>query len=98
MLSFTTELYKASCSCAYTKSLYQVHRNTIDMLYCQGSQACVFHIKRDINGVAHNLAPQHLSPQAFCYNTPHDNANCQVLSSLASLNLYAHVISTVHCF
>ena len=61
-------------------------------------QATVYHIKRDINGVAHNLAHQHLSPQAVCYSNSHDNANCQFLSTLASLRLSSHVISAVHCF
>ena len=62
------------------------------------SQAPIDHIKREINGVAHNLAHQSLSPQYVCYASSHRHDSCPLVSVLESLTSPTFVISAVHCF
>jgi hypothetical protein len=62
----------------------------------------VYHVKRDINGVAHNCAHQAIrqalsSPIFSCSNSSHRNSLCPVSSIFQSLCSQGYVIHAVHC-
>jgi hypothetical protein len=65
-------------------------------------QVNIFHIKRDINGVAHNCSHQALTqsqsmPIYSCSYSAHDHSNCPVLLALQNINTQGIVIHAVHC-
>lgn len=70
---------------------------TTDSLHSQ-----VFHIPREINGVAHNVAHQVLSrntePVFSCFGSAHRNMTCPVISLLSTVSLQGYVLHAVLCF
>ena len=65
-------------------------------------QPRVFHISREINGIAHNVAHQVLhsrvEPQVCCFASAHRHSSCPVLSLLSSFQVQEFVIHAVHCY
>jgi hypothetical protein len=62
----------------------------------------VYHVKRDINGIAHNCAHQAIrqalsSPIFSCSNSSHRNSLCPISSIFQSLSSQGYVIHDVHC-
>ena len=62
----------------------------------------IYHIKRDLNGVAHNCAHQALrqsksGPTFSCSNSAHVYGNCPVALALKNLNLQGIVLHVVNC-
>ena len=62
----------------------------------------VFHIKRDLNGVAHNCAHQALrrsldQPIYSCVTLAHTPDQCPVISAIKNINLQDFVIHAVLC-
>lgn len=70
---------------------------TTDSLHSQ-----VFHIPRQINGVAHNVAHQVLSrntePVFRCFGSAHRNMTCPVISLLSTVSLQGYVLHAVLCY
>ena len=65
--------------------------------------AKVYHIGRDLNGIAHNCAHQakrafSSPPTSSCRNEAHSSASCPVLRAAAALNDHDYVINSVLCF
>jgi hypothetical protein len=63
----------------------------------------VYHIKREINGVAHGCANQarrsvRSEPISSCRNSAHSNITCPVLAAVQSMQLLGSVIIDVQCF
>jgi hypothetical protein len=66
-------------------------------------QSSVYHVKREINGVAHSCAHQakrslRSEPTCSCRNSTHSNITCPVLAAVQSLQLDGTVIIDVQCF
>ncbi|VAI80150.1 hypothetical protein VPH35_125532 [Triticum aestivum] len=65
-------------------------------------QPRVFHISREINGMAHNVAHQVLhsgaEPQVCCFASTHRHSSCPVVSLLSNFQVQEFVIHVVHCF
>ena len=64
--------------------------------------AQVFHISREINGIAHNMAQQvlrpNLGPDICCFASAHRNGSCPVVSLLSNFQFQGFVIHAVHCY
>ena len=64
--------------------------------------AQVFHVSREINGVAHNLARQVFQSvretQVACFAHAHSNSPCPVVALLSNFQLADIQLHTVHCF
>ncbi|KAI4978283.1 hypothetical protein ZWY2020_014837 [Hordeum vulgare] len=62
----------------------------------------VFHVSREINGIAHNVALQFLrcdvEPHISCFASAHRNATCRVVSLLSKFHIQAFVIHVVRCY
>uniref|UniRef100_A0ACD5ZF00 Uncharacterized protein n=1 Tax=Avena sativa TaxID=4498 RepID=A0ACD5ZF00_AVESA len=63
----------------------------------------IFHISREINGVAHNCAQQARrslgsEPICSCRNSPHNNFSCPVLAAIDMIRHLGFVIHDVRCF
>lgn len=62
----------------------------------------VFHISREINGVAHNVAQQdihsNVEPAFSCFASAHRNSSCPVLALLSSFQSQDFVIHAIHCY
>jgi hypothetical protein len=68
----------------------------------QSLGAAVYHIKRDINGVAHNCAHQAIrqnvsEPIFSCSNSAHKNISCPLLSAVKQMQSHDIVIHAVNC-
>ena len=65
-------------------------------------QAQIFHVSRNDNGVAHNLAKQVFQNSygmlMECSHNSHTNAPCPVISSLQNIALSGFHIHKVYCF
>ncbi|KAI4992550.1 hypothetical protein ZWY2020_057605, partial [Hordeum vulgare] len=65
-------------------------------------QPQVFHISREINGIAKSVAHQvlnrSLEPVYNCFGSAHKDITCPVISILSTLNLQDFVLHVVHCF
>ena len=66
------------------------------------SNASVFHIKRDLNSVAHNCAHQAIrqdlsTPIYNCSNSTHSISICPLLDAVRQMNSQDIVILAVHC-
>jgi hypothetical protein len=66
------------------------------------SPAPSYHIKRDINGVAHNCAHQAIRqnqsmPIYSCINSTHRNSNCPIIDAVKQINSENLVIHAVNC-
>lgn len=65
-------------------------------------QASIFHIRRDLNGVAHECAHQalktnDLEPIFRCSSSAHSNSQCPTYNVLQSANIAGYVLHSVHC-
>uniref|UniRef100_A0ACD5U6V3 Uncharacterized protein n=1 Tax=Avena sativa TaxID=4498 RepID=A0ACD5U6V3_AVESA len=65
-------------------------------------QSRIFHIKRDINGVAHNYAHQAIRqnqsrPIFSCSNSAHTHDNCPIVLAVQNLNSHGIVLHAVQC-
>jgi hypothetical protein len=65
-------------------------------------QPRIFHVKREINGVAHNCAQQakrsmRSKPTRSCRNSAHSNNSCPVLAACLMLESQGVVILDVQC-
>ena len=70
--------------------------------YSQLSGSSIFHIKRDLNGVAHNCAHQALrqslsQPIFSCSCSAHRNQTCPILSAVQQVHITGLVIHGVNC-
>lgn len=84
-----------------------MHWDTRDAMACffaatSRSSTQVFHIKRDLNRVAHDCAHQALrrslkQPIYSCVCSTHSSGHCPVISVLQSVNLQGFVIHAVLC-
>ena len=65
-------------------------------------QAQVFHISREINGIAHNVAHQVLrcsiEPDISCFASAHSHRTCPVVSLLSNINFQGYVLHAVRCY
>ena len=85
-----------------------MHWNTRDILArilnsMSNLQAQVFHIKRNVNGVAHNCAHQVLTnsvgpPILSCSSSAHSSPSCPAISILQNVEWLGFVIHAVHCY
>jgi hypothetical protein len=61
----------------------------------------VFHVKRDINGVAHNCAHQALrqclTQPIFCLSSAHSSIGCLTIAVLQNFTSQDYVINVVLC-
>jgi hypothetical protein len=79
--------------------LWEIRRHAIEFQNITASMSPkIFHIKRDINVVAHHCAHEaksHLRtrPTHFCGNLTHRNSACPVLVAIDGLRLPNYVIS-----
>jgi hypothetical protein len=65
-------------------------------------QAAIFHIKRDLNGVAHDCAQQALKtivsePIFRCNSSTHSNSLCPISDALISADIQGYVLYSVYC-
>ena len=62
----------------------------------------VFHVSREINGIAHNLAHQVFrsagNVQVSCFAHAHSHLSCPVVSLLSDFQLTGGMLHTVHCY
>ena len=65
-------------------------------------QPQVFHISREINGIAHNAAHQDLccnvEPEICCFASAHRHISCPVVSLLDTFQVQGFVIHAVRCY
>lgn len=87
-----------------THHLHWNCRNTLAMILNSFTkqQSQVFHIKRDLNGGAHNCAHKVLrrslgSPILDCSSSAHTSPHCPAISSLIGIDWQGFVIHDVHC-
>jgi hypothetical protein len=64
--------------------------------------ASVYHVKRDLNGVAHNCSHQALRqdqsrPIYSCSNSAHRNISCPLLAAVQQMNSQELVVHAVNC-
>jgi hypothetical protein len=72
------------------------------MSFTESSNAAVYHIKRDINGVAHNCAHQAIkqdvsTPIYSCTNSTHRIFSCPLFSAVKQMQSQDLVIRAVNC-
>jgi hypothetical protein len=70
--------------------------------YSRGLQTQVYHIKRNINGVAHNCAHQAIRqsqsmPIFSCSSSAHRQGNCPIALALQNFYLQGIVMHAVNC-
>ena len=75
---------------ATNKILWELRKSLADYIHVTaGLQAQVYHISRDLNGIAHSVAHQvlnhSLEPSFTCINSAHRNRECHVISSFIKL-------------
>ncbi|VAI61129.1 unnamed protein product [Triticum turgidum subsp. durum] len=62
----------------------------------------VFHISREVNGIAHNLAQQVFrsndESQICCFASAHRHTSCPVVSLLSNFKVQKFRIHAVHCY
>nr|XP_045083744.1 uncharacterized protein LOC120962928 [Aegilops tauschii subsp. strangulata] len=62
----------------------------------------VFHISREINGIAHNAAHQGLhsnvEPEICCFASDHGHISCPVVSLLDTFQVQGFVIHAIRCY
>lgn len=65
-------------------------------------QSQVYHISREVNGIAHNVAHQVLrsvsGPDISCFASAHRNLPCPIVSLLSNFNFQGFVIHAVRCY
>ena len=65
-------------------------------------QGHVYHISREINDIAHNVAHQVLwssmEPGISCFVLAHRNLSCPIVSLLAGSNFQGYVLHVVRCY
>lgn len=70
--------------------------------YSSDLQSQVFHVPREINGIAHNVAHQVLrsdvKPDICCFASAHRNMLCPVVSLLSNFQFQGFVIPAVRCY
>ena len=75
-------------------AIYFKHANSM--------QPQVFHISREVNGIAHNLAHQVFSssnePQICCFASAHRHISCPVVALLSNLQVQGFTIHAIHCY
>lgn len=93
----------ASTSASAPQVHWEIRRHIADYLQLSKSlDAAVFHIKRSLNGVAHNCAHQAIRqtlshPIFSCSSSTHRNRPCPIISLLQSLQVQGYVIHAVQC-
>jgi hypothetical protein len=68
----------------------------------QGLHASIYHIKRDLNGVAHNCSQQasrifSSEPIFSCMSSAHRNSFCPIALAIQNLDLQGFVLHDVTC-
>jgi hypothetical protein len=75
-------------------AIYFKHANSM--------QRQVFHISREVNGIALNLAHQVFSssnePQICCFASAHRHISCPVVALLSNLQVQRFMIHAIHCY
>lgn len=65
-------------------------------------QPQVFHISREINGIAHNVAHQvlrsNVEPEICCFASAHRHISCPVVALLSTFQVQGFVIHAVRCY
>jgi hypothetical protein len=66
------------------------------------NNAQIYHVKRNLNGVAHNCAHQAIRqnqsmPIYNCINSTHRNSNCPIIDAVKQINSENLVIHAVNC-
>jgi hypothetical protein len=83
--------------------LWEIHRQAIEFQEeTKSLQPRIFHVKREINGVAHNCAQQakrsmRSEPTRSCRNSAHSSSSCPVLDACLTLELQDVVLLDVQC-
>jgi hypothetical protein len=83
--------------------LWEIRRQAIDFQEkTRPLRPCIFHVKREINGVAHNCAHQakrsmRSEPTRSCRNSAHSNTSRPVLAACQMLELQGVVLIDVQC-
>jgi hypothetical protein len=83
--------------------LWEIRRQAIEFQEDTRSlQPRIFHVKREINGVAHNCAHQakrsmRSEPTRSCRNSAHSSSSCPVLAACLALESQGVVIIDVQC-
>jgi hypothetical protein len=83
--------------------LWEIRRQAIEFQEeTKQLQPRVFHVKREINGVAHNCAQQarrsrRAEPTRSCRNTTHSGNRCPVLEACLTLEEQGTVLLDVQC-
>lgn len=78
------------------KPLAEFFKHTANM------RAQVFHISREVNGIAHNLAQQvfrsNVRSQVCCFAAAHRHSSCPVVSLLSNFQVPEFTIHVVYCY
>jgi hypothetical protein len=83
--------------------LWEIRRQAIEFQEeTKALQPRIFHVKREINGLAHNCAQQarrsrHAEPNRSCRNTTHSSSRCPVLEACLILEAQGNVLLDVQC-
>ncbi|XBH90806.1 hypothetical protein VPH35_082361 [Triticum aestivum] len=82
---------------------WNIRKSLASFFKCTSNlQAHVFHISREINGIAHNLAQQVFRSdghtQLSCFAATHSQVSCPVLPLLSNFQIQGFRIHTIHCY
>jgi hypothetical protein len=83
--------------------LWEIRRQAIEFQEATNQlQPRIFHVKREINGVAHNCAQQarrsrRAEPNRSCRNSTHSGNRCPVLEACLTLEEHGNVLLDVQC-
>jgi hypothetical protein len=93
----------ASSSATHPQVPWEIRRHIADyMQFAKTATSKVYHIKRDLNGVAHNCAHQALrqslsQPIFSCSNSAHRDLPCPIHTAVQQLQSHNAVIHAVYC-
>ncbi|KAI4971997.1 hypothetical protein ZWY2020_002922 [Hordeum vulgare] len=96
-------LVAASGNISDSATPWNIRKSLASLFKCTSNfHPRVFHISREINGIAHNLAQQVFHSdghtQHSCFATNHSQVSCPLLHLLSNFQIQGFRIHTIHCY
>lgn len=101
--SLSLALVVANRSISEASTPWTIRKTLADFFsFSRDLHSQVFHISREINGIAHNVAHQVLrsvsEPDISCFASAHRHLTCPIVSRLSNFNFQGFVIHAVRCY